>query len=276
MRKEIAMRKNSLSKKRTKRESLLSVNGEQYFSSWHKIMKPSPYCIVDLSFFTAHIPPESTDWIHRAPGHCGRRAKNLSTMIYIPEEPGIYELMIHHSYYNIFEVVYIGHSNRNLRERIDNYCRNGSHKADWLNRLLNAGFSISVRYRVVHSHDLSYCPISKSSDWNNYRTAQELETLYLKNYDYILNTADNLRTRMTRHRFYVRSSTRSISDKSEYTLKIIESRALQWAMFSPMIIVFVISMFNIPYIIFLFVVILCLLRATANVSSSYANKSKKK
>jgi hypothetical protein len=125
----------------------------------------------------------------------------------IPQAPGIYELRIQHYWYGSPEVVYIGHSNRNLRKRINQYCKNGSHKAAWFNRLLSNGFTISMRYRVVHPRDLEpgIEAIPKSGkeypDWDRYRTAEELETVYLKNYDYMLNVADNSRSRLELHHF---------------------------------------------------------------------------
>jgi hypothetical protein len=166
--------------------------------------------------------------------------KNLAERTGIPDDPGIYELRIQHYWYGSPEVVYIGHSNRSLYKRIDQYCKNGSHKARWFNRLLRIGFSISMRYRVVHPRDLG-TEVEQDGgkeypDWDRYRTAEELETVYLKNYDYMLNVADNSRSRLELHNFKSRNWVHPRGVHPHLpgpTLGDIESKMLRWQIIWP-------------------------------------------
>ncbi|MHA1682706.1 MAG: GIY-YIG nuclease family protein [Promethearchaeota archaeon] len=256
------MKQSTNNKQRKKRETLKDeFLGEVNFSPWSTIMEPSPHWIVQLGSLLEKscASPESNKWIHRAPGHRGKRRNNLKATK-IPETPGVYELRIDFPFYNIQEVVYVGHSNRSLFNRINQYCKNGSHKAKWINRLLAAGFSISVRYRVVHSHDVNDDSISVTySEDGNFRTAQELEKIYLNRYDYALNVSDNKRSRMENHKLTLKRFMNGYPTKSKYTLNSIEGRMFRWNVAWPTAPILIVCLFlNPPLFLFLFLFALSL------------------
>lgn len=226
------------------------VAGDSLFSSWYTIMEPTPHWVTRVGIYTSCVPLEACGMVPRSPGHVGTRLKRLAEKTNIPEAPGIYELRIQHYWYGSAEVVYIGHSNRNLRKRIGQYCKNGSHKAAWFNRLLTDGFTISMRYRVVHPRDLG--PGIKAEDgkeypdWDRYRTAEELETVYLKNYDYMLNVADNSRSRLELYRFYYKDTEFPPGRVLENgpTLEEIETKTFWWQIQWPILCFFVLCVLH--------------------------------
>ncbi len=212
---------------RKARETRSIVIGDDLFSPWHTIMKPRFSSFTIIWYMLAGYPD---DFVPRAPKQPGLRLRELSATN-IPEEPGLYELRLSDPFYNGNLVVYIGHTKRNLFNRISQYCCNGSHKGYWINRLLRAGFSIEMRYRKVLPRDLGEAEHEGGKeypDWDRYRNAEELESVYLKNYDYMLNVSDNCGSRIElfdflkhRNRVYV---PRSINVTREVVrLKDIES-----------------------------------------------------
>ena len=81
-------------------------------------------------------------------------------------------------------VVYIGSTCRgktgSLRDRILEYCRNGSHKEDLFNDALRKGYELWVRVRVVEED----YPDGKED-------AEDLENKFLARYDYAWNERKN-------------------------------------------------------------------------------------
>jgi len=177
---------------RQQREEKDFVVADQLFSPWYVIMIPTPSWLVHKLAYTSYIP--------RSKGHSGYRLKRLENTE-IPSEPGLYEFRLFHvsdSYAKT--VVYVGHSGKDLRRRIAQYCRSGSHKASWINRALRAGFAIEMRYRKV----LPRKPPkgTPSSGWDSYKDAEELERVFLNHYDYLWNSSDNGGVRIQNYKFY--------------------------------------------------------------------------
>lgn len=79
----------------------------------------------------------------------------------------------------ISAVVYIGSTCRrkpgSLRDRIKEYCNNGSHKAALINDALHRGYTLLVRVKVARSTE----------------NAEELENALLDRYDYAWNERRN-------------------------------------------------------------------------------------
>ena len=80
-------------------------------------------------------------------------------------------------------VVYVGCTCRakpgSLRARINEYCRDGSHKALFINDALLRGYTLLVRVKVASSK----------------KKAEDLENAYLDRYDYAWNIRRNGNTR---------------------------------------------------------------------------------
>ena len=79
-------------------------------------------------------------------------------------------------------VVYVGSTCRgrgSLGQRIKEYCRDGSHKRNFINRALSQGYELWVRVRVSTDKDVS----------------GKMENQFLNNYDYAWNTRLNGQTR---------------------------------------------------------------------------------
>ncbi|XP_053397375.1 uncharacterized protein LOC128556398 [Mercenaria mercenaria] len=74
--------------------------------------------------------------------------RNTNVRRYIKENCGIYELALGKSRYERV-AVYLGSTCRseNMFARINEYCRNGSHKSEIIDEALNQGYTIYVRYR---------------------------------------------------------------------------------------------------------------------------------
>ena len=76
-------------------------------------------------------------------------------------------------------VVYVGSTCRDkpgsLRARINEYCRDGSHKSELINDALHRGYTLLVRVKVARSSE----------------KAEELENALLDRYDYAWNTRGN-------------------------------------------------------------------------------------
>ena len=78
-------------------------------------------------------------------------------------------------------VVYVGSTCRAkegaLRQRINEYCTNGSHKANLINDALNRGYELWVRVKV--------------SDSNEEEDAENMENELLERYNYAWNVRNN-------------------------------------------------------------------------------------
>ena len=78
-------------------------------------------------------------------------------------------------------VVYVGSTCRAkegaLRQRINEYCTNGSHKADLINDALRRGYELSVRVKI--------------SDSDEEEGAENMENELLKRYNYAWNVRNN-------------------------------------------------------------------------------------
>ena len=72
-------------------------------------------------------------------------------------------------------VVYVGSTCRgkpgSLRDRINEYCNDGSHKSELINDALHRGYTLLVRVKAARSSE----------------NAEELEKAYLDRYDYAWN-----------------------------------------------------------------------------------------
>ena len=113
----------------------------------------------------------------RKGNHIGFICTNIRTAF--PKCCGIYEWRATRRRHNY--VVYVGSTCRAkegaLRQRINEYCTNGSHKANLINDALNRGYELWVRVKV--------------SDSNEEEDAENMENELLERYNYAWNVRNN-------------------------------------------------------------------------------------
>ena len=128
----------------------------------------------------AIVPNEEEQFQERESGHIGYMRTNMTDAFDkgTLEKCGIYEWQaegtpVHQPNY----VVYVGSTCRGkkgaLKQRIQEYCKKGSHKRNLINKALNKGYELKVRV--------------KTSALNTKEDAQDMENKLLKNYDYAWN-----------------------------------------------------------------------------------------
>ena len=134
-------------------------------------------------WFVAMVPFRSDAVKDRAPGHHGYIVRNIERAF--PKEArhcGIYEWRAEKPGKRSV-VVYVGSTCRSkrgaLRARINEYCRDGSHKSALINDALRRQYRLLVRVKVARSSE----------------NAEELENDLLDTYDYAWNKRRNGVTR---------------------------------------------------------------------------------
>ena len=135
----------------------------------------------DWSGWQKLIVPErglGRDYKDRSKGHVGSYRKGR----YLPGDGvcGIYEWkMVNPDVEEDSHIVYLGSScskgNAPLRNRILQYCKNGSHKREEINDALRKGYVLYVRYRQFQGND----------------EANEAENYLLGKYNYAWNEHNN-------------------------------------------------------------------------------------
>ena len=130
----------------------------------------------------AMVPNEEEQFQARDGGHFGFMRRNMRAAFpdKTLEECGIYEWQavgtpVHpHNY-----VVYVGSTCRGKRgalgQRINEYCKKGSHKRDLINNTLRERYELWVRVKTL----------------NTKKDAQDMENKLLDNYDYAWNERRN-------------------------------------------------------------------------------------
>lgn len=145
-------------------DEVFFANGNNEWSDWILVMKPGK--------------DHGDGWENRLNQEGSRR---VSLNDYVTESCGIYELKIRKGWIFVEEcIVYIGKScapgqDASLRNRINLYCKNGSHKKDLINVALSEEYEMYVRYKTFLSNDLS----------------TKAETKLLGKYNYAWNDKDN-------------------------------------------------------------------------------------
>lgn len=133
-------------------------------------------------WFKAMVPPnaQGNNLQRRRGNHIGFICKDIKTAFPDEaEECGIYEWRAtrHEHHY----VVYVGSTCRGkpgaLRQRIYEYCRNGSHKANLINEALNRGYELWVRVKISKEETI--------------KDAENMENELLKRYNYAWNVRNN-------------------------------------------------------------------------------------
>ena len=131
-------------------------------------------------WFVAMVPFRSDAVKNRAPGHHGYILRDIERAF--PGEAGhcgIYEWKAQKPGRAKSFVVYVGSTCRDkpgaLRARINEYCRDGSHKSELINDALHRQYTLLVRVKVARSRE----------------NAEELENDHLDIYDYAWNERRN-------------------------------------------------------------------------------------
>lgn len=139
---------------------------ENGWKAWKKVMVPTI------------AGNETHKFSKRSGAHQGFRRKKLNNAFATyGDECGIYEWRAKRN--GEITVVYIGSTCRakpgSLRQRIKEYCLNGSHKEVYINEALEKGYTLEVRLKTA----------------KNKEEAEELENELLEKYDYAWNERRN-------------------------------------------------------------------------------------
>ncbi|XP_031564973.1 uncharacterized protein LOC116300276 [Actinia tenebrosa] len=146
-----------------------------------KVARVFPLAPCWSDWYTALVPEahNSTDYEPRARGHNGSIYSNIRGRFRENYDDGIYELGFSLKGEKI-QVVYIGSAHRDgpgsINERIEEYCRNGSHKSALINKAIKDGYTMLVRAKNLRG--------SKEFVWDS-------ENKYLKEYNYAWNQRNN-------------------------------------------------------------------------------------
>ncbi|XP_031564974.1 uncharacterized protein LOC116300277 [Actinia tenebrosa] len=137
------------------------------------------------SWYTALVPRaprrNAKNYERRDEGHYGFIYSKIRER-FLSYDDGIYELRVVRG--NRKPVVYIGMAHRDgpgsMNQRILEYCRDGSHKGDLINRAMRLGYTLQVRVQNI-----------PGSAYH----VRECEKKYLDAYDYAWNEINNGRIR---------------------------------------------------------------------------------
>ncbi len=106
-----------------------------------------------------------------------------------PKESGVYEMRVVPPKGSAKEavVLYLGKAGgddnaSSLKQRMGQYMNDGSHKAEMLKALVKAGFTVQTRHVTAG-------PTTRTTTGSD--KCKQVETFYLKKYDYIANKLEN-------------------------------------------------------------------------------------
>ena len=93
-------------------------------------------------------------------------------------------------------MVYVGctcrqRNDRSLTDRLSEYARNGSHKADLIDRALRNGYQIWVRTKKVNLEGQQRGQCGAPNRVESQREAERMENVLLAKYDYKWNIRNN-------------------------------------------------------------------------------------